>query len=101
MMVKKGISICGLRPELLFGMMIANEVFENMDELLVITEVVARRSQTWSYHPAGFAFDCRLPEEENVDVLGAVLRESLGEEWDVVVENNHIHVEYEVRRAHR
>lgn len=100
-LVKDGVSIGGIRPELLFGMMVVNNVFEQLGEQLVITSVCEGVHGSWSYHPAGLAFDLRLPVDEDKDMVGAVLRDALGSEFDVVVESDHIHVEYEVRRIHR
>lgn len=97
-LVKSGVSIGGIRPELLFGMMITNTVFVDAGEQLVITSVIEGVHGTLSYHPGGFAFDCRLPVAFNVDDLGVTLRHALGVEFDVVLEATHIHIEVEVRK---
>lgn len=101
MLIKDGVSIGGVRPELLFGLMVANGLFGAVGEVFVITSVTDGERGGLSYHPGGFAFDCRLPVEVSAEGMTQRLAQSLGAEFDVVLEDDHIHVEYEVRRIHR
>lgn len=101
MLVKQGVSIGGIQAELLFGMMMANDLFEALGETLVITSVTDGEHGRLSYHPMGFAFDCRLPVEVSGLSVAQRLRETLGDQWDVVLEQTHIHIEFEVRRVTR
>lgn len=50
-----------------------------------------------SLHYAGLAVDVRTRDltKEQIETLAKALRETLGKDFDVVVETDHIHIEYD------
>ena len=103
MRIKNGVSLRGIRPETVAGMVIADGVWARHGSELVITSVTDSSHSRNSLHYAGLAFDCRIWDFQ--DTPGEVrsvaddLRDALQDEYDVVIETSHIHVEYQPERA--
>jgi hypothetical protein len=103
---REGNSPCtvkGVRPETVLAMFIAaslwGKLFKGMD-CIVTSCTDSHADIAGSLHPTGFAFDIRirsfpLPIKENVELAAQALRDSLSDEYDVVVESDHIHVEFD------
>ena len=104
MKLKPGVRINGLRPETLLGILICQDVWEdNVDVPFVLTSVTDGTHSRASLHYLGCAFDIRtrtLANEHEKEEMGALLRDSLGADFDVVVERTHIHVEYQPKHAY-
>ena len=99
MQLKKGVSIQGIRPELLFGMMVASRVYLVHSQMLVITSVCDGKHSDTSLHYTGCAFDCRtrnLDPSEKANIVND-LDVSLKADFDIVLEDTHIHIEYQPR----
>jgi len=64
-------------------------------EQMVVTSVRDGTHGYASFHPSGRAFDLRLPVGVNFQRFTADLKKHLGCKFDVVLESNHIHVEYD------
>lgn len=100
-MLKPGVRVAGLRPEILLAVVAAERVFEKAGVEIVITSCIdGKHSATGSLHYVGQAVDIRsrdIPAAE-VPKIAARLRECLGEDYDVVIESNHFHVEFQVKR---
>jgi len=63
-----------------------------------ITSVIDGKHRPNSLHYSGLAFDLRtrhLKTEDGVKNVAAEIRGALGREYDVVVEKDHIHIEYD------
>lgn len=97
--LKKGVSIQGLRPELLLAMLIAVNIFKAQGAHLVITCICDGKHSETSLHYTGCAFDCRIRNisEPRRTVIFRKLKEALGSDFDVVLEKTHIHIEYQPR----
>lgn len=94
MKLKPGVKIGGIRPELALGLMVAQSLWSKE---LVVTAVVDGQHSRGSLHYAGQAADLRtrdLSEAEMAQVK-AQLGEALGAEFDVVVEADHMHLEWQ------
>lgn len=98
MIIKKGASIKGLRPEVLVGLMIADQIYNEIgNQELVVTEGTGGKHGRGSLHYVGLAVDLRT-RYFDVLTLQAVerhLKAKLNEEFDVVVEETHIHLEFQ------
>ena len=100
LLLKPGVRVTGLRPEILLGVVIAERVFEEAGADLVVTACVDGKHAAGSLHYVGQAVDLRT-RDVAADVrpkLVARLRECLGEDYDVVLETDHIHVEFQPKR---
>lgn len=94
--IKPGVKILGLTPEITIGLVVAANTFSQFNENFTLTSGVEGPHQRASAHKAGNAFDCRLPaSRDNIQKVVTVLRGQLGENFDVVLEADHIHVEYQ------
>lgn len=95
--IKPGARIGGLRPEMALALVMADQVYGAHGYDLVTTEGTGGKHGTGSLHYVGLAVDLRtsnVPMGE-VGAVAADLRAALGAEYDVVVESDHIHVEFQ------
>jgi hypothetical protein len=86
-----------MAPEILLAVFVAHELFKESSEYLTLTSVTDGKHMEGSLHHAGLAVDLRLPnagKERLVQQLGI----RLGADYDVVLEGDHIHVEYDPKR---
>lgn len=103
MKVMPGISIIGIQPETVFGMTVVREVYRGLGEELVFTCITDGVHIPKSLHYVGYAFDTRTSNFNlnTVEDLATACREKLGLEWDVVVESDHIHFEFQPKANRR
>ena len=102
MMLKEGVRVLGIRPELTLAMMICEQVLSSHNKELVITSCIDGKHSIGSLHYAGAAFDVRIwyMNEDEQDTIVADLQEALGDDFDVVLESTHIHVEFQPKAAY-
>lgn len=96
MRIKAGASITGLRPELAIALTIIADAARTHHEDIVITSgtEAAPGRIIGSLHHTGSAIDIRRPDREP-DVFAAILQLRLGTDFDVLLEGNHIHIEFQ------
>lgn len=92
--------ITGIQPEIILAIMIANQLwnakFSGFD--FVITCVTdSHKDNLESLHNFGMAFDMRTRqlEEWEKSKFAVDLQALIGSEYDVVLEETHIHVEFD------
>lgn len=105
MFFKKGVKIAGVKPETVVAMNVADMVYlKNTGAEVVITEVTGGKHGRGSLHYVGLAFDCRTRDsfgdkqpfhKELITRIVLAIRERLGESYDVVIESDHLHVEFQ------
>ena len=103
--LKEGVKINGLKPEMLLGVMICHEVWRrNCPGIpFVITSVTEGKHGKGSLHYPGLAIDFRIRNivsgalsiDQIKNNLFTDLVDSLGENYDVVLEETHFHIEYQ------
>ena len=100
MKVKEGVSLLNLQPQIVFAMQVADGVYSEYGYEMVIT-CVWREGGKSSLHPYGYAFDIRSNNIDNssVSAVWHKLAQNLGNEFDVVLERDHIHVEWDHRKV--
>ena len=94
-MIKHGVDLRGLSPQMAIAYTIACRCYGQYD--CVITSASDGKHGPNSLHYKGQALDLRT-RHLNGQGLQAVyhkLKESLGEQFDVVLESDHIHVEWD------
>ena len=99
MRIKPGVKITGLRPEMLIALQCADRIWDKLGQELVITSGIEGKHAANSDHYKGLAVDLRtryftLPEQQ---VAYDSLKESLGEDFAVIIESTHMHVAYRPR----
>lgn len=98
MRIKNGVKIRALQPELVLAAQIVASIYTQYDNAeCVITSVRDGIHNTRSLHYVGYAIDFRtrhIPEGWREKLYRDIQR-ALGEEFDVVLEKTHIHVEFD------
>jgi hypothetical protein len=98
--LKGGVDIAGIRSECIVGLLVASQVFEARGVPFIVTSVRDSKHSEKSLHYVGAAFDCRLASRytkspETDKRILEDLKESLGAQFDVVLEGDHFHVEFD------
>ena len=70
-------------------------LLSSRNEDLFITSLRDGNHSDGSLHYDGLAFDMRYPQLTSIKQI----KEKLGPKWDVVVESNHIHCEYDPKNV--
>lgn len=94
--LKKGVRINGLKPEMGLGVQIVASVFAGQGKQAVITCGIDGKHSRGSKHYSGDATDWRtrhLTTSEK-DRIALECKDCLGDDFDVVLESTHLHVEY-------
>ena len=75
--------------------MICSTVFEDLGQKFTITSVCDGVHKVGSRHYIGFAFDLRTFNLRKVSAIevGRRLQDALGDNWQVLLESDHLHVE--------
>lgn len=90
MTIKPGVQLRIMSTQILLAILEADRILEGT---AVVTSVSDGKHSAGSLHYVGLAFDLRLPANP-AGFVGA-LKAALGAEYDVVLEHDHIHVEYQ------
>lgn len=101
MKLKEGVSIEGASWRMWKAALVAEDVYHQFGFFeLTITSGVDGKHGADSLHGKGLAIDIRTWHiaSESLSVIAGEIRHRLGEEYDVVVEVDHIHIEYDPRR---
>lgn len=92
--IKPGVRCFGVRPEVVLALHIAQHIYEAFDFDFVVTSLVEGTHTRASLHYTGCAADLRLPPSRAVEVVAA-LQSALGDDFDVVLEGDHVHMEFQ------
>ena len=98
LLIKPGVRIHGIRPEMLVALQVAVGVFAEHGLACIVTSATEGRHGRNSLHYVGCAVDLRsrhLPSREDVGLVATQLRSALGADFDVVVEPTHFHIEFQ------
>ena len=96
--IKPGVKMNGVRPEIVMAANIAHWVYRDHGYDLTITEFTGGQHSKGSLHYVGAAMDLRtriIPDDAIKQKIADRLQACLGEQFDVVLEPTHIHVEYQ------
>jgi len=94
MLIKAGVDISRLRPEIRKKLNeIARRVWSIEKEELIITSTWEGVHSEGSLHYADLAVDIR--RHKNGNLVRDTLQYKLGMDYDVVLESDHIHIEYD------
>lgn len=97
--IKEGASVAGLRPEIQIAWDVANEVYEEHGFSCWLTEGTGGKHGRGSLHYVGLAIDLRTMRlgisATVAKRIAEGIRLALNEQYDVVVEPTHIHIEFQ------
>lgn len=100
MLLKKGVRLLGVKPELLIGLMVADTIYNKNDEELTVTSIVDGKHSRTSKHYLGFGADLRTNDidEDTVALITAQLKRQLPEFYILLehkgTQNEHIHMHF-------
>jgi hypothetical protein len=95
------VQIQGLRPEMLFALQVAAGVYAAHGQDCVVTSLNDGKHSITSLHYAGCAADLRtrvFASDTEAKQVTEEIRSALNVDYDLVFENDHIHLEYQPRR---
>lgn len=98
MVLKPGASLKGVQWQMFAGAIIAEPIFVRAGQELVITSGTDSKHMIGTLHQRGLALDFRTRDLKTIAVVTAVagqLRAALSPAYDVVVEKDHLHLEFD------
>lgn len=100
MKLKEGVIPQGLTPEILLGIIIANDVFKFFGHESVITSLLDSKHSHTSLHYCGNAVDFRVKHvaRDKWELVTEKIKERMTPDYDVILESDHIHIEYQPKR---
>jgi hypothetical protein len=96
MSLKAGVRVLGIRPEMVLALRIVEAVYQAHGAPFVITSVMEGTHKRASLHYLGCAADLRLPPHDAASIV-AEAKAALGEDFDVILEGDHVHVEFQAK----
>jgi hypothetical protein len=99
--LKPGVRITGMRPEILLAALAAMEAYRAAGHDLMVTACVDGKHMTGSLHYAGAAIDLRTRDVAPADVQKLItqIKTCLGDDFDVLLEVDHLHIEFQPKQA--
>lgn len=100
-MIKAGVDLRGIKPQMAVAFAIAQDVYRHYDVPCVITSCSDGKHGPNSLHYSGNALDLRTHHlrSEQVHPVFIKIKEALGQQFDVVLEGDHIHVEFDPKES--
>lgn len=97
MKLKPGASIKGLQSEMVLGLSICDSVYSKHGVEMVITAGTDGKHSPGSLHYVGLAVDLRTSNvpADKLKTLEVALQDSLQAQFDVILESDHFHVEFQ------
>jgi hypothetical protein len=93
--IKTGVVIKKLSAEMIRGLTIVEAVFAARGVECVITSGAEGEHMAGSLHPKGRALDLRSRDIKSPLATVKELKRQLGPSFDVILESDHIHMEYD------
>lgn len=100
MTLKPGVRITGIKAEALVALMVAESVYRSLGYEMTVTSVCEGTHSRGSIHYVGMAFDLRTSNlsEQAKHLVRDSIAEQLGADFDVVLEKDHLHCEFEPKQ---
>ena len=98
--LKSSAEMSGMQPELVPLLIVANEVYKAHGYDCVVTSCTDSKHSNISLHYPGFALDFRtialgIEQVEATEIASEIRSRLGGIDYDIVVEGNHIHGEFQ------
>jgi hypothetical protein len=98
-LLKPGVKLCGVSPEIVLALQVCETIYRQFGYELTVTSIRDGKHKNNSLHYVGKAVDLRT---RNVDSdmrekLRVALQAALGAEFDVILEKDHFHCEFDVK----
>lgn len=102
MITKDGVQLAGLHPRVMLRLPDIESVTKFIfTREAVITSALDGQHMEGSLHSRGRALDLRINDQPQPKILGyfQMMKQRLGKDWDVVLENDHLHIEWDPKRG--
>jgi hypothetical protein len=101
--IKPGVDVSGITPEMMLGVMVLADVLWAHGIPTVITSCRDGKHMEGSLHYVGKGVDTRLPSRfSTIPTIDLMLlmeaRESLGSNYDLLLEGDHYHLEFDPKK---
>ncbi len=98
--IKKGVNVAGIRPEMTLAIIAATSFCSDIKKNCTITSALEGQHSTTSLHYIGCAVDFRTRNMNKAEkeMFRNSMTDALSNDFDVVLEHNHLHVEYQPKR---
>lgn len=99
-----GVQLRAFTAQCVLAITIAHSVWQEMPGIIgpfVVTSISEGQHSNGSLHYVGHAFDLRSPAPAFAQRLVAALKDALGDEYDVALETDHIHIEWQPKEQAR
>jgi hypothetical protein len=96
------VRLTGVTPQMVIAHSVVTEVFRNLGFDCVITSAIDRKHKRASLHYVGSALDYSfrwVAQAYDKLAIRDGVKSALGEEYDVVSEADHLHVEWQPKEA--
>jgi hypothetical protein len=94
MLIKAGVDISRLERNTRRGLRKVADIFLRYDQEVIITSAFEGNHGAGSLHYANQAFDVRFPSDDKENIEASIFEE-LSNDFDVLMESDHIHIEYD------
>ena len=97
MNLKPNVNLKNIHPKLVTALVVCEWIYKTYGIELTLTSVNDSKHGKNSLHPCGQAADLRtwnLTTEQQREITKKI-KEAVGSEFDVVLESDHIHIEYD------
>lgn len=94
MLIKPGVDISRLNRNIRRALCSCDAIFKKYGETFIVTSTYEGNHLACSLHYADDAFDCSLPIK-NLYTINDELKSTLDTNYDVVLESDHIHIEFD------
>lgn len=98
--IKKGVIINGIKPEMVTAILAAYSFCSDVSKDCVITSALDSKHSKTSLHYVGYALDFRTRDmnKSEQEMFKISMLGTLSDEFDVVLEGNHLHCEFQPKR---
>lgn len=102
-MIKPGVDVRGMQPQMVLAFAIAQQVYAAYAAECVITSCSDGKHGPKSLHYKGMALDLRTNNlrSDLVHPVYIKLKTALGAQFDVVLEADHLHVEFDPKEPEK
>jgi len=94
MLIKAGVDISRLKREIRRSLPKVEDAYNRYNEELIVTSTYESDHGAGSLHYSDDAYDVRKANFNRLEIISEI-RVSLGKDYDVVDEVDHIHIEYD------
>ncbi len=98
MKLKEGVNPTGLKPEILLAIIVSQSIYHRYGYELTLTSITDGAHNKNSLHYVGLAVDLRIRNITHEPMRREIcdeISDSLGSNYDVILEPTHIHIEYQ------